>query len=137
MNAGPNLVLFDGECAFCTGWVMFLVHRDHHARLRFAPLQGSTARGILARHGFAEPPLRSMILIEDADTATETLTRKSEAALRTFAKLGGAWRAARWLQVFPRALRDAVYDFIAARRHRLSRSTCELPDTRVRARFLP
>jgi len=63
---------------------------------------------------------------------------RSEAALRIAARLGAPWSWLVMLRVLPRAWRDAVYDFVAARRYRWfgTVEACELPDAGWRERFL-
>jgi len=68
------------------------------------------------------------------------LTR-SEAVFHMMRRLGGGWRLGAALGgIFPRALRDGVYDVIARIRHRLfakPEEACPLVPADLRARFLP
>jgi predicted DCC family thiol-disulfide oxidoreductase YuxK len=108
--------------------------------LRFAPLQGETAKPILQKHNFSTVSWRSMILIENPGASDERRFFKSDAVLRTLAMLGGFWRVVSWLSWTPRFVRDAAYDYIAARRHRFFASellTCRLPNRDEWARMLP
>ena len=116
---GP-LVLYDGHCGFCARSVRWLLGRDRHAALRFAPLQGDTAAPILARYGVpADQEFRTMLVVEHVGEAGERLHQRSDGALIALRAIGGGWRAlAAAGRLVPRVLRDAVYDFIAARRFR-------------------
>ena len=38
------VILFDGVCNLCNGFVQFVIARDPAARFRFAALQSATAR---------------------------------------------------------------------------------------------
>ena len=137
---GP-LVLYDGTCGLCDRSVRWLVDVDRRAVLRFAPLQGETAAPILARHGIArQGEFSSMLTVEQPGTAGERVLSRSSGALAALVAVGG-WRGslgriARWV---PRALRDAVYDFIAARRFRWfgKADACRIPTPEERARLLP
>ena len=80
-----------------------------------------------------------MIWVDDPGGAGERVRIRSAAALTIGRYMGGVWSAAAVLAVvFPRAIRDAAYDFIARHRHRLVRESaqCYLPPTSVRGRFL-
>ena len=44
------LLLYDGVCALCNGVVQFLMNRDRLDRFRYAPLQSSLGREVLARY---------------------------------------------------------------------------------------
>ena len=46
---GRALLLYDGVCALCNGVVQFLIKRDKLDGFRFAPLQSSLGREVLAR----------------------------------------------------------------------------------------
>jgi predicted DCC family thiol-disulfide oxidoreductase YuxK len=135
--SGPVL-LFDGECGFCSSSVQFVLHRDRapHRRaqpLRFAPLQGRHGQSILSRH----PELAhvdSLVWVEE-----DRLLVKSDAALRVAAYLGGAWAVGSAVgRMVPRPWRDRVYDLIARHRHQLVGETggCAVPTEGERGRFL-
>lgn len=139
------LLLYDGTCGFCAASVQWVLARDRVGTLRFAPLQGETARPILARH----PELAgvdSVVWVEGREQALETLKAlervrvRSDAALAVGRYLGGFWGvAARIAAPVPRALRDRVYDLIARHRHKLTRNgpECLVPTAEERGRFLP
>jgi len=137
-DRAPPLLLYDGLCGFCDATVRFVLRRDPHGTMRFAPLQGPTAQAILERH----PHLRgidSLVLVE-AVSGVEAVSVRSEAARRVAAYLGGGWGViASALHRVPLPLRDAAYDLFARHRHRLfgRRDACEVPGPEVRARFLP
>ena len=136
---GALVLLFDGECALCHGLVKFILPRDRHGKLNFAPLQGATAAGILTRHADSPPPVSTLVLVENLGQAGERLLVKSDGALRALRELGGLWRTIAWLGVIPRPLRDAVYDFIARNRYRWfgREATCLVPAVGFRERLLP
>ena len=131
-DAAP-IVLFDGVCNLCAGFVRFLVPRDPEGVFRFASLQSDVARELLAEHGLAERDLDSIVLIEGDDAYV-----KSDAVLRIAEHLGGGYALARLLHVLPRRLRDRGYDVVAANRYRLfgRKEQCLLPTGDVRTRFL-
>lgn len=131
------LVLFDGECALCNGWVKFVLRRDRRGIVHFAPLQGPTARRILAARADAPAGLTTLILVEDTGMPTERIRVRSDAALGVLRELGGLWRVVGWLRVVPRAVRDGVYDFIARRRYQWfgKEESCLVPSPEMRARF--
>jgi predicted DCC family thiol-disulfide oxidoreductase YuxK len=137
---GP-LVLYDGHCGLCDRSVRWLVERDRGAVLRFAPLQGETAAPILERYGIpADRDFRTMLVVDEPATPRERLRVRSDGALAALVALGGRWRFFAGLaRLVPRFLRDAVYDFVAARRLRWfgRLDACRIPTPAERARFLP
>lgn len=138
-SADAPLILFDGVCALCNRSVQTLVEADKEGALRFAPLQGETARPILARHGVSGTDFESLVLVEGFGTDGERIHQKSEAALRTLTFLGGFWRVISWLRVVPRPMRDFVYDCIARNRYRWfgQLESCRRPESHWAQRFLP
>lgn len=133
-----RLVLYDGVCGLCDRSVQFLLRHDRRRRFHYAPLQGETARALLARHGLGDG-MGSFIYARGAGTPQERLHLRSAGALAVLADLGGGWRLLSGLRVVPRPLRDAVYDWVA--RHRYAWfgqfDACKVPAPEVRARFLP
>jgi predicted DCC family thiol-disulfide oxidoreductase YuxK len=127
------LIYFDGLCGLCDRFVSFVLRHDRRERFRFAPLQGETARRRLAH--FEHPERSPTVILDDG----VRLRFRSDAALAILAELGGAWRAAAWLRVIPRPLRDLVYRVVARYRHRWfgRRDACRVPTPVERARFLP
>ena len=133
------VVLYDGVCGLCNGFVQFVIARDDDARFRFAPLQGPFAAAVLARQGrtvSATP--ETILLVEDVGLPVERLLERSDAALAIVGALGGGWRLTRALRLVPRFLRDAVYAGVARIRYRVfgRLDACAVPSSAVRARFL-
>jgi predicted DCC family thiol-disulfide oxidoreductase YuxK len=131
-RGNERIVVFDGVCNLCSGWVRFVLRHDVRGRLRFAPLQSSTGRELLVRNG-VDPADAQTFLLVDGDT----VYTRSDAALEIVKDLG-AWR---WLGVFgilPRGLRDWVYSSIARNRYRWfgKREACFVPTAEQRARFI-
>ncbi len=130
----PPVLYFDGVCNLCNRFVTFFIKHDVHSRFRFASLQskaGQQARDIVAtRH---QKQIDSVILYHKGK-----YYYKSEAALKAIAMLNGGWRLAKLLLVFPKSLRDAVYDLIAVNRYRWfgRRNHCLLPGPGLKERFL-
>ena len=133
-----HLLLYDGNCGFCASSVQWVLRRDRQGTLRFAALQGETARPILARH----PELAgvdSVVWVVDAGGAGERVQVRSTAAIAVAWYLGGLWGLLGTIAVgIPRGLRDWGYDLVAKHRHTLiSDPACLLPTPAERARFLP
>jgi predicted DCC family thiol-disulfide oxidoreductase YuxK len=127
------IVYFDGECPLCNRLVDFVLRHDRRHRLRFAPLQGATARARLPAP-MTDGTLATIVLDQEG-----TLRVRSDALLAILAALGGGWRLAGIARVLPRRLRDGAYNYIARNRFRWfgRREDCRLPTAAERERFLP
>ena len=135
---GRALLLYDGVCALCNGVVQFLIKRDKLDGFRFAPLQSSLGREVLARFGILTFP-DGVMLLTDALTPAEHLYQRSDAVLAALQRLGGMWRlAGKALRLVPHPLRDWVYGIVARFRYRVfgRYDTCPIPPPEQRNRLL-
>jgi len=132
------VILYDGVCGLCNRGVRSVLKRDHKGVFRFASLQSSAGREILARHGIAPNALDTFYVVQDFGLAGERVLSKSSAAIYAAARLGGAWKAAAMLRVLAASVRELVYDAVARHRYRMfgSYDTCPLPEARYRDRFI-
>ena len=132
-RADPPIVLFDGVCVLCSGFVQFVIRRDPEARFRFAPMQSQPGQALLRRFGRPLEDWDSNALIEDG-----IIYLKSAAVFRILWSLSGVWPLFALGRVLPRRLCDWVYDRVARSRYRLfgRREACLVPTAELRARFL-
>jgi predicted DCC family thiol-disulfide oxidoreductase YuxK len=127
---GKGLVFYDGECGFCQFWVQFILERDSAGHFLFAPLQAPWAAELHGRA--AKKVLETILLLERGE-----VFERSTAVLRVFGRLGWPWKLAKIFLLVPSALRNAVYDAIARRRHGIMAApTCRIPSPEERERFL-
>lgn len=128
-----SVVLFDGVCNLCNGWVRFVVRRDPRRQFRFASLQSHFGVETLRRHELPADYLGSILLVEH-----DVLFAKSDAVLRIARGLRWPWPLLSIFVVVPRGLRDVVYDWVARNRYRWfgKREACMLPNADDAGRFL-
>lgn len=126
------ILFFDGDCGFCNRTVRWIIRRDRHARIRFAPLQGSTYANLNLP---GKPPdMTSIVLLKD-----DRLYVRTAASVRVLWTIGGFSAVLGTLQwLIPLPIRDACYRWIAKRRHKLLSmpAACDLPSVTARERFL-
>lgn len=124
-----RIVLFDGVCNLCNGFVQFVLKRDPRGRFRFASLQSDSARQLLGPDG----PRETIVLLEAGKMYV-----RSAAALRIARGLRFPWPLLVIFAVIPRPLRDRLYDWVARNRYRWfgKRDACMLPTPQMRGRFL-
>ena len=131
-----DTVFYDGHCGLCHRTVRFLLVRDKDGqRFRFAPLDSETFRSTFSERERKEFP-ESLIV----HTASREVLSRSSATLYLLQRLGGSWRVlSALLRLFPRGLRDVVYDGVARVRRRLFATpteVCPLVPPELRSRFL-
>jgi predicted DCC family thiol-disulfide oxidoreductase YuxK len=136
------VIVFDGVCVLCNGWVGFLLRHDRKQRYRFAPMQGDAGRRLLAENGLDPDDPLSFLLVEydrhQGEAATPRVSTDSDAVGRVLMGLGGAWRLVAVAAVLPRAVRDPLYRLVARNRYRWfgRHDACLLPDPEQAWRFL-
>lgn len=130
---GSPIMLFDGVCNLCSGWVHFAVARDPVAKLRFAAIQSAHGQGFLRRRGLPTDRFETFYLIDDG-----RVFEKSTGFLRMVGFLRWPWPLLKAAWIVPRPLRDWLYDRIARNRYRLfgRRQTCLAPTPEIASRFL-
>jgi predicted DCC family thiol-disulfide oxidoreductase YuxK len=131
------VLLYDGVCGICNRGIQTILRYDRDGSLRFAPLQGEFAEGVIARH----PELRgvdSMVFVENPGTADERVTVRTAGLLRVADYLGGPWKLFLAGRAVPAGARDRFYDWFASIRYRVfgRHDTCPIPAPEVRARFI-
>jgi predicted DCC family thiol-disulfide oxidoreductase YuxK len=135
---GRPILLFDGVCVFCNHTVQFLLRCDRRATLRFVPLESPLGEHLLARFNAQHGP-EGIVLITDALTPAEHLSRRTEAFSDTLRLIEGPWRTlGKLLHLIPRPLRELGYGVVVRYRYRLFGRylTCPIPTPEQRSRFL-
>lgn len=133
MTGNGPILLFDGVCNLCSGSVQFALKRNKKNNIRFASLQSEFAKEALKNSNLPSNYLSSLVLIENGKTYV-----KSDAALKLSKHMSGIWKWSSILFIFPRFIRDAVYDFIARYRYTWfgKKEVCWVPDQKWQDRFL-
>ena len=134
MSSGSAIIVFDGVCHLCNGWVQFLLKRDKSERFLFAAMQTAAGRRLLQDHGLDPDSPVSFLLLENDIPYSD-----STAILRVLDQLGGAWKSvAIVLTGIPRIVRDPAYRFVARHRYRLfgRRAQCMVPTPHSARRFI-
>ena len=137
-TATGAVIVFDGVCVLCNGWVRFLLRHDRRKRYRFAAMQNEAGRRLLAANGLDPDDPVSFLLIEYDRGATPRVSTDTTAIRRVVAGLGGAWRVAHVAALLPGFVRDPLYRLVARNRYRLfgRHDACMVPSPEERARFL-
>lgn len=132
MSSEKHIVIFDGECNFCSFWVKYVMKRDVKDVFRFTSLQSEKGKELLIKHAI-DKELDSIVLIEFGKVYI-----KSTAALRILKHLGGLKSVLYGLLIIPRFIRDFVYDLIAKYRYNwFGKSACEfVPSQNMKNKFL-
>jgi predicted DCC family thiol-disulfide oxidoreductase YuxK len=127
------IILFDGMCSLCSGFIRWILKADKNDIFRFGLLQSEKARHMLRMYGLNSSGNESIVLLEGERFAVE-----SDAVLTIARKLGRAWKLAYVFVIVPKSIRDIVYRFISKHRYRLfgKRKICLIPSPDVLDKFI-
>ena len=132
LTEGQQILLYDGVCNLCNGFVQFVLKRDKEEKFLFAALQSKIGQQLLQYFQLSSQ-LETVVLI-DKDTAYT----QSDVPLKVGQALGGWMKIAFIGWIFPKVFRNGIYDFIAANRYRIfgKKDQCMLPKPEWKRRFL-
>jgi predicted DCC family thiol-disulfide oxidoreductase YuxK len=132
-QSDSQIILFDGVCNLCNGFVQFVIRHDKKGVFRFASLQSAYAASLPGLEEGVVSEL-STVVLQDGDR----YHFKSTAALRIARMLGFPFSLAYVFIILPVLLRNAIYDWIARNRYAWfgKRDACWLPTPELKSRFL-
>ena len=126
-----KIVFYDGECGFCNRSVAFVLKNDKTKSILFASIQSAFAQELFIQKNWSKPNFSTFYFLENGQ-----LFEKSTAGMKVSQYFSFPQSWLRGLIIIPRFLRDVVYDFVAIRRHRLSKGYCFAPNEDEKKRFL-
>ena len=134
MSKAPHAVLlFDGVCNLCNGFVQFVIRNDQKSYFKFAALQSEAGRAVLEDIHLTNYAFDTVVLVENGKYYT-----RSTAALRILRHLNGGWPLAYAAIILPAFFRDFIYAGLARNRYRWfgKQESCLLPTPELKLRFL-
>ena len=128
-----NLLLYDGDCAFCNRSVQFILDHERQKGLFFASLQSPMGQKILIANNLPTNYTESLIY-----SFKSNIHIKSKAAFLLAGQLKWPFRAIAVFRFLPRPFTDAVYDVVAKNRYKIvsQSQACVIYDAETKARFV-
>jgi len=127
------VILFDGVCNLCNGFVKFVLKRDKNGIFQFASLQSVYSKELLAyfNHPNIEP---ETIVVYNG----EKIITESDAVLAIVGSLYGIWKGTLVFKLIPRLIRNWLYRLVARNRYKLfgKKDQCMVPDENMKNRFI-
>ena len=125
------IILFDGVCNLCNGFVDFIIKRDPEGNITFGALQSEEGKKLVEERGIPTD-LHTVVLIDG-----ERFYTKSTAALLALRHLHSSWKLLVVFIAVPRCIRDFVYDDVVKHRYKwFGKRTCRVPTAEEKKRFL-
>jgi predicted DCC family thiol-disulfide oxidoreductase YuxK len=127
-----NIILFDGVCNLCGNSVSLLIKYDKNNIFRFAAMQTKAGENIIQEYRILNDR-KSIILIKQG-----TVFYKSDAIIEIAKQITGWPSILKYGFLFPKFLRDGIYDLIAKNRYFLfgKKDTCSTPSEKDSKRFI-
>lgn len=134
MEENKKIILFDGVCNLCNGFIQFVIKRDQKDVFRYASLQSEIGVQLLSERNIDTTKIDSVIVIEPG----VAYYIKSDAALQVGRQLQGFRTISKLLNLIPSGLRNIIYDFIARYRYTWfgKKDACMIPTPELKAKFL-
>ena len=134
MESNKKIILFDGVCNLCNGFIQFVIKHDAIDVFRYASLQSDIGQQLVSERGIDTKTIDSVVLIEPGIA----YYIKSDAALQIGKQLKGYRTFSKVLNLIPSGLRNFVYDLIAQYRYAWfgKNDQCMIPTPELKSKFL-
>ena len=117
MNNLPKnktIILFDGECAMCNNYILFVAKHDSDDNFRFLSIQNKKVNELKKIHSICTENISSICLIDN-----NKVKIKSKAVLKIVSLLKFPYNLLIVFYVVPSFLRDIIYYLVAKNRYRI------------------
>ena len=127
------IIVFDGICVLCSGWVNFVLSQDTKSKFRLLSAQSELGQALYRHYGMSQTEFETNILIEEGIP-----WYRLDGSIRMAQGLGFPWSLVVVARFLPGSLKDWLYNLVASNRYKWfgRRDTCYLPDARFQERFL-
>lgn len=116
-----TILFYDGDCGLCSRAVLFVVKNERFPKVCFSSLQSEFAKHFLKEFQINTEVLSTLYVYENGK-----IYQKSTGALKLVPHLKKRFFILKICWIFPRFIRDLVYDFIAKNRKHFLRDKCDL-----------
>jgi predicted DCC family thiol-disulfide oxidoreductase YuxK len=127
------VILFDGVCNLCNGFVQFVLKRDKNKTFQFASLQSKYGTALSAHFHLPTANPDTIVLYDGGKIFTE-----SDAVIKIISSLNGIWKITVVLKIISRFARNWAYRIVARNRYKFfgKKGQCMVPDWDVKDRFV-
>jgi predicted DCC family thiol-disulfide oxidoreductase YuxK len=117
----------------CSRFIRQLIKLDKNRKYSFASISSSLSEKFLSSKINKEQVGKFIVLYSG-----DKVYKKSDAVIKIFTGFGGGFVLFNLLRVFPKILRDFVYDVFASYRYRLfgKLKQCDIPSKEIVDRFI-
>jgi predicted DCC family thiol-disulfide oxidoreductase YuxK len=133
LAASVMIILFDGVCNLCNGFVQFILRHDRKGKFRFASLQSPYGIELRQHFGIHASHPDTVLLFDGRHIYSQ-----AEAVLKILTGLSGFYKFFLVFKILPGKILNSLYDFIARHRYKWfgKRNSCYLPSEDISSKFL-
>lgn len=125
------VIVYDGECVFCSRSMAWIVKHDVHDRIRLTPCTSDLGTRLMRQHGIdPTDPSTFLVIIEGQPYV------QSRAMLELVPLLDAKVQPLRAFGIIPDPVRNVVYDWTARNRRRLIKGDCPVPSAEMTRRMI-
>tara|TARA_B100001109_G_C18809181_1_gene448808 strand:+ start:643 stop:1065 length:423 start_codon:yes stop_codon:yes gene_type:complete len=106
------IILFDGECAMCNKYILFVAKNDSKDIFRFLSIQNKKINSIKKIHKIDTKNISSIYVIHNNE-----IRSKSKAVLKITSMLKFPYNLLQVFYLVPNFLRNIIYDLVAKNRY--------------------
>ena len=106
-----EVIVFDGVCALCNNFVIFVIKNDKKNLYKFISLQNIQQNKLRDFDKLFDEKINSILLIKK-----ESILSKSDAVIEIFSKLSFPYNLSPILLLIPKTIRNWLYNIIAKKR---------------------
>ena len=127
------LIIYDGNCGFCNKTVMFVVKNDVNNCFKFVSNSSDFGKDLLQKFQILGVEQSTIILVENESK----IYTKSVGIKKVLLKIPHYKMIGYLMFLFPKRLSDYIYDLISKNRKLIIKnSTCEIPNSEIRKKFI-
>jgi predicted DCC family thiol-disulfide oxidoreductase YuxK len=125
-----GLVIYDGECIFCSKYIRLLIKMDKKDVLKFSTFDGEIYKRLI-KEGLLDPNIDSVIYVRDSK-----IYYKSTAIIEMIKDIQKLGFLLQFLYIIPSCVRDKFYEVIAKRRYNLVNRECPIMPSEYKKKFI-
>ena len=109
-----TIILFDGECAMCNNYILFVAKNDSDDNFRFLSIQNKKVNELKKIYSICTDNISSIYIIHNNE-----IKSKSKAILKIVLMLKFPYNLLTVFYIIPNFLRDIIYDLVAKNRYKI------------------
>ena len=112
LHKNKTIILFDGECAMCNNYILFVAKNDSKDIFRFLSIQNKKINALKKIHPIDTKNISSIYVIHNNE-----IRSKSKAVLKITPMLKFPYNLLQVFYLVPNFLRNIIYDLVAKNRY--------------------